>query len=146
MSITANWSYPTAIRFGAGRISEIADACVAAGITKPLLVTDRGLAEMDITTRTLDLLEAAGLGRAMFSDVDPNPNEKNAAAGIAAFKDGGHDGVVAFGGGSGLDLGKLVAFLAGQTRPLWDFEDIGDWWRRKEDHLSPQISTQRCDL
>ncbi len=132
MSITANWSYPTAIRFGAGRISEIADACAAAGIKKPLLVTDRGLANMDITTRTLDLLEAGGLGRAMFSDVDPNPNEKNAADGVKAYNDGGHDGVVAFGGGSGLDLGKLVAFLAGQTRPLWDFEDIGDWWTRAD--------------
>ena len=132
MTITANWSYPTAIRFGAGRISEIADACAAAGIKKPLLVTDRGLAGMDITTRTLDLLEAAGLGRAMFADVDPNPNEKNAAAGVKAYQDGGHDGVVAFGGGSGLDLGKLVAFLAGQTRPLWDFEDIGDWWTRAD--------------
>lgn len=132
MSITANWSYPTAIRFGAGRISEIADSCAAAGIKKPLLVTDRGLANMDITSKTLDLLEAAGLGRAMFSDVDPNPNEKNAAAGVKAYRDGGHDGVVAFGGGSGLDLGKLVAFLAGQTRPLWDFEDIGDWWTRAD--------------
>ena len=132
MSIKANWSYPTAIRFGAGRISEIADACKVAGIKKPLLVTDRGLANMAITTKTLDLLEAAGLGRAMFSEVDPNPNEKNAAAGVKAYRDGGHDGVVAFGGGSGLDLGKLVAFLAGQTRPLWDFEDIGDWWTRAD--------------
>ena len=132
MSLTANWSYPTAIRFGAGRISEIADACATAGISKPLLITDRGLADMEITTKTLDLLEAAGLGRAMFADVDPNPNEKNAEAGVRAFKDGGHDGVVAFGGGSGLDLGKLVAFLAGQTRPLWDFEDIGDWWTRAD--------------
>lgn len=132
MSIKANWSYPTAIRFGAGRISEIADACKVAGIKKPLLVTDRGLANMAITTKTLDLLEAAGLGRAMFSEVDPNPNEKNAAAGVKAYRNGGHDGVVAFGGGSGLDLGKLVAFLAGQTRPLWDFEDIGDWWTRAD--------------
>ena len=99
MSIVANWSYPTAIRFGAGRISEIADACAAAGIKKPLLITDRGLATMEITTHTLDLLEAAGLGRALFADVDQNPNEKNAAAGVAAFKEGGHDGVVAFGGG-----------------------------------------------
>jgi len=132
MSITANWSYPTAIRFGAGRISEIAEACAAAGIKKPLLVTDRGLAKMEITTKTLDLLEASGLGRAIFAEVDPNPNEKNALAGVKAFRDGGHDGVVAFGGGSGLDLGKLVAFLAGQTRPLWDFEDIGDWWKRAD--------------
>lgn len=141
MSITANWSYPTSIRFGAGRISEIADACAAAGIKKPLLITDRGLASMDITTKTLDLLEAAGLGRAMFADVDPNPNEKNAAAGVKAFNDGGHDGVVAFGGGSGLDLGKLVAFLAGQTRPLWDFEDIGDWWTRADaDAIAPIVA------
>ncbi|MEO9684157.1 MAG: iron-containing alcohol dehydrogenase [Tateyamaria sp.] len=132
MTITANWSYPTSIRFGAGRISEIADACAVAGIKKPLLITDRGLASMDITTKTLDLLEAAGLGSAMFSDVDPNPNEKNAAAGVKAYRNGGHDGVVAFGGGSGLDLGKLVAFMAGQTRPLWDFEDIGDWWTRAD--------------
>ena len=132
MSIIANWSYPTAIRFGAGRIVEIAEACAVAGIKKPLLVTDRGLAGMEITRRTLDLLEAAGLGRAMFADVDPNPNEKNATAGVKAYNDGGHDGVVAFGGGSALDLGKLVAFLAGQTRPLWDFEDIGDWWTRAD--------------
>ncbi|SFJ82514.1 iron-containing alcohol dehydrogenase [Jannaschia pohangensis] len=141
MTLTANWSYPTSIRFGAGRISEIADACRVAGIAKPLLVTDRGLAGMEITTRTLDLLEAAGLGRAIFADVDPNPNEKNAAAGVAAYKGGGHDGVVAFGGGSGLDLGKLVAFLAGQTRPLWDFEDIGDWWTRADaDAIAPIVA------
>lgn len=132
MTLTANWSYPTAIRFGAGRIAEIADACAAAGITKPLLVTDRGLADMAITQATLDLLEKAGLGRAIFSDVDPNPNETNAEAGVQAYRDGGHDGVVAFGGGSGLDLGKVIAFLAGQARPIWDFEDIGDWWSRAD--------------
>ena len=132
MNITANWSYPTAIRFGAGRISEIPEACKIAGIKKPLLITDRGLASMDITLKTLDLLEVAGLGRSMFSDVDPNPNEKNAAAGIEAYNSGGHDGVIAFGGGSGLDLGKLVAFMAGQTRSLWDFEDLGDWWKRAD--------------
>ncbi|MEP5760675.1 MAG: iron-containing alcohol dehydrogenase [Litoreibacter sp.] len=141
MSLTANWSYPTAIRFGAGRIEEIADACNTAGITKPLLVTDRGLADMEITTKTLDLLEAAGLGRAIFADVDPNPNEKNAAAGVKAFQNGGHDGVIAFGGGSGLDLGKLVAFMAGQTRPLWDFEDIGDYWARADaDAIAPIVA------
>ena len=141
MSINANWSYPTSIRFGAGRISEIAEACAAAGIKNPLLVTDRGLASMDITIKTLDLLEAGGLGRAIFSDVDQNPNEKNAAAGVEAYKYGGHDGVVAFGGGSGLDLGKLVAFMAGQTRPLWDFEDVGDWWTRADaDAIAPIVA------
>jgi alcohol dehydrogenase class IV len=141
MTLNANWSYPTAIRFGAGRISEIADACFVAGIKKPLLVTDRGLAGMEITQKTLNLLDDAGLGRAIFADVDPNPNEKNAAAGVAAYKAGNHDGVVAFGGGSGLDLGKVVAFLAGQSRPIWDFEDIDDWWKRaNSDVIAPIVA------
>ncbi len=130
MTITANWSYPTAIKFGAGRIKELADHCKAAGMKKPLLITDRGLAPMAITQNALDTLEAGGLGRAIFAEVDPNPNDVNLEAGIKAFKDGGHDGVVAFGGGSGLDLGKCVAFMVGQTRPVWDFEDVGDWWTR----------------
>jgi alcohol dehydrogenase class IV len=132
MTLRANWSYPTAIRFGAGRISELAEACAAAGIRKPLLVTDKGLAGLPITAATLDLMQAAGLGRAMFADVDPNPTEINLNAGVAAYKAGGHDGVIAFGGGSGLDLGKAVAFMAGQTRPVWDYEDIGDWWTRAD--------------
>ena len=137
----ANWSYPTAIRFGAGRISEIGEACVAAGIRQPLLVTDRGLANLPITQDTLDLLEQAGLGRAIFAEVDPNPTELNAEAGIRAYRDGGHDGVVAFGGGSGLDLGKLVAFMAGQSRPIWDFEDIDDWWTRADaDGIAPIVA------
>jgi len=141
MKLIGNWSYPTTIRFGAGRISEIADACEAAGIKKPLLVTDKGLAGLPITQNTLDLLDGAGLGRAVFSDVDPNPHEKNAQAGIKMFREGGHDGVIAFGGGSGLDLGKLVAFMAGQTRPLWDFEDVGDWWTRADaDAIAPIVA------
>lgn len=141
MQLTGNWSYPTAIRFGAGRIDEIADACSTAGMQNPLLVTDRRLANPPITTNTLALLQQAGLGHALFADVDPNPNETNLAAGIRAFNDGGHDGVIAFGGGSGLDLGKIVAFMCGQTRPVWDFEDIGDWWKRAEaDKIAPIIA------
>ena len=132
MSLIANWSYPTSIRFGAGRIVEIADACKTIGITKPLLVTDRGLAKLDITFKTLDLLYKAGLGRSIFSEVDSNPTEINAFAGIKMFIEGKHDGVIAFGGGSGIDLGKLVAFMIGQKRPIWDFEDIGNWWTRAE--------------
>ena len=132
MSLTANWSYPTSVRFGAGRIAEIAEACIAAGISKPLLVTDRGLADMEITTKTLNLIEQAGLGRAMFSDVDPNPNDRNVEEGLKIYREGGFDGVIAFGGGSGLDLAKTLAFMAGQSRPLWDFEDIGDWWTRAD--------------
>ena len=132
MNLVGNWSYPTSIKFGAGRISELASACAQAGISRPLLVTDRGLAALPITASTLELMASAGLGRAIFSDVDPNPNEHNLAAGVAAYKDGDHDGVIAFGGGSGLDLGKMVAFMAGQSRPVWDFEDIGDWWTRAD--------------
>jgi len=130
MNLNANWSYPTAIKFGAGRIKELAEHCQAIGIKKPLLVTDRGLAGMAITQNALDILESAGLGRALFAEVDPNPNDNNLAAGLAVYKAGGHDGIVAFGGGSGLDLGKTIAFMSGQTRPVWDFEDIGDWWTR----------------
>ncbi len=140
MELKANWSYPTAIRFGAGRVAELPEACAQAGISRPLLVTDRVLATLPITARALDILDAAGLGRAMFSDVDPNPNDGNLAAGIEAFRAGGHDGVIAFGGGSGLDLGKMVAFMAGQTRPVWDFEDIGDWWTRADaSAIAPNI-------
>jgi alcohol dehydrogenase class IV len=141
MSITGNWSYPTVMKFGAGRIAELPAACAQAGIKRPLLVTDQGLASLPITGATLAILDAAGLGRAMFSDVDPNPNEANLLAGIAAYQTGGHDGVVAFGGGSGLDLGKMVAFMAGQTRPVWDFEDVDDWWTRADaDVIAPIIA------
>ncbi|MFN0265217.1 iron-containing alcohol dehydrogenase [Tepidamorphus sp. 3E244] len=132
MNLTGNWNYPAPIRFGAGRISEIGEACKAAGITRPMLITDRGLKTMDITKKTLALMEEAGLGSAIFADVDPNPSGQNVEEGLKAYRAGGHDGVVAFGGGSGLDLAKVVAFMAGQTRPLWDFEDIGDWWTRAD--------------
>ena len=141
MTLNANWSYPTAIRFGAGRISEIVDACNIAGIRKPLLVTDRGLAGKHITSITLDWLELAGFGRPIFAKVDPNPNEHNVKEGLRAYYEGGYDGVIAFGGGSGLDLGKTIAFMAGQTRSLWDFEDIGDWWTRANpDAIAPIVA------
>ena len=130
MALSANWSYPTAIKFGAGRIAELPAACAAAGMKRPLLITDRGLAALPVTKTALDIMEGAGLGRAIFAEVDPNPHEGNLAAGIAAFHAGAHDGVIAFGGGSGLDLGKLVALMADQTVSVWDLEDIGDWWTR----------------
>jgi len=141
MSLTANWSYPTSVIFGAGRIAELPQACSTAGITRPLLVTDRMLASMDITQRAQDILAAAGLGRGVFSEVDPNPSDENVAAGLAAYREGGYDGVIAFGGGSSLDLGKVLAFMAGQSRELWDFEDIGDYWQRANaDGIAPIIT------
>ena len=134
MSLRANWSYPTAIKFGAGRIAELAEQCKAVGMTRPLLVTDKALATLPITAQALDILEAAGLGRAVFSDVDPNPNEHNMEAGIAVYKAGGHDGVVCFGGGSALDLGKMIALMAHQRADLsvWDLEDVDDWYTRAD--------------
>ena len=132
MSLIANWSFPTSIRFGAGRIAELADACNAAGMTRPLLVTDAGLRDLPITRDALERLRKAGMEVGLFAEVQSNPTDLNLDAGIDAFKAGDHDGVVAFGGGSGLDLGKLVAFQSGQTRPVWDFEDIGDWWTRAD--------------
>ena len=138
-----NWSYPTAIKFGVGRIAELADHAKSLGMKKPLLVTDKALASLPITAQALDVLAAAGLGRAVFSEVDPNPNDKNMAEGIAVYKAGNHDGVVLFGGGSALDLGKMIALMAHQRADLsvWDLEDIDDWYTRADaDKIAPMVA------
>ena len=138
-----NWSYPTAIKFGVGRIAELAEHAKSTGMKKPLLVTDKALATLPITAQALDVLEAAGLGRAVFSQVDPNPNDKNMAEGIAVYKAGGHDGVILFGGGSALDLGKMIALMAHQRADLsvWDLEDIDDWFTRADsDKIAPMVA------
>jgi len=141
MNLKANWSYPNAIRFGAGRISELEDACTSLNIKKPLLVTDRNLAQLPLVADILSLMDEAGLGQGLFFDVDPNPTDINLEKGVTAYKTGNHDGVIALGGGSGIDLGKAVAFMVGQSRPVWDFEDIGDWWSRANpDTIAPIIA------
>ena len=132
MTFVSTWSYPTNIHFGAGRISELPDACVSMGIDRPLLVTDSGLAIMPMLRDAAGACERVGLAIDVFSDIKSNPVEKNVTDGVAALKAGGHDGVIAFGGGSALDVGKVIAFMSGQTRPLWDFEDIGDRWARAD--------------
>ena len=132
MSVKANWNYPTSIRFGAGQIAELPDALKAAGIARPLLVTDPGIRNLPMLATVLANLESAGRAAAVFSQVQANPVDHNVEAGTAAYRAGGHDGVIAFGGGSALDVGKVVAFMVGQTRPMWDFEDIGDWWTRAD--------------
>jgi len=131
-SLAAKWNYPTTVRFGAGRISELPEALKDTGIERPLFVTDPGLARLPVVASTLKLLDEARVPYGVFSEVKPNPVESNLAAGIELFRAGKHDGVIAFGGGSALDLGKLIAFQSGQTRPVWDFEDIGDWWTRAD--------------
>ena len=139
--LVSKWNYPTTVRFGAGRIKELPDALAATGIKRPLFVTDPGLAKLPVVANALAILSDAKVPYAVFSDVKPNPVESNLTAGIEAFKKGNHDGVIAFGGGSGLDLGKLIAFQAGQTRPVWDFEDIGDWWTRADsDAIAPIVA------
>lgn len=130
MELRGNWNYPTAIRFGAGRITELAGLCAELNITKPLLVTDRGLAEMPMTRNILSMLEDAGLGCRLFNDLRPNPVGRDVDAGVAAYRAGGHDGVISLGGGSALDVGKAIALMVGQDRPLWDFEDVGDNYLR----------------
>ena len=140
-TLTAKWNFPTTVLFGPGRIKELPAVLKAAGIENPLFVTDPGLAKLPVAASTLAVLDAANVRYAVFSDVKPNPVESNLHAGVKAFNDGKHDGVIAFGGGSALDLGKLIAFQSGQTRPVWDFEDIGDWWTRADgDAIAPIIA------
>ena len=125
-TLRGNWNYPTTIWAGPGRISELGKACSQVGMQRPLIVTDEGLIHAPMIKNALEALT----GAALFSAVRGNPAASHVEAGLRAYRAGGHDGVVAFGGGSALDAGKVVAFMSGQTRPLWDFEDVGDWWTR----------------
>ena len=141
MTLTANWSYPTTVKFGPGRIRELGEACLSLGVKNPLLVTDKVLAQLDITQKALAILKSSGFESSVFFDVDPNPNEVNLEAALVVYNDGNHDAVIAFGGGSAIDLGKMVAFMSGQSRQIWDFEDIGDWWTRaNSEAISPIIA------
>ena len=139
--LRGNWGFPTTIRFGVGRIAELPDACREAGISRPLVVTDKGLAGLAMIRDTVAMLADAGLGAALYSDVQGNPVAANVDAGLIAYREGGHDGVVAFGGGSAMDVGKCIALMVGQTRPIWDFEDREDWWTRADpDGIAPVIA------
>jgi len=140
-SLTGNWNYPTSVRFGPGRLAELPAVCAEIGLNRPLLVTDPGLAVLPLVQDVVDACDKQSLDIAVFSDVQPNPRDANVMAGVAAFRDGKHDGVIAFGGGSALDAGKAVAFMTGQSRPIGDFEDIGDNWLRAEtDGIAPIIA------
>ncbi|MCY1271105.1 NAD-dependent methanol dehydrogenase [compost metagenome] len=121
-----NWNYPTSVRVGVGRIAELSAACRELGMQAPLLVTDPGLATLPMIEAALRQCRDSGLNAGLFQQIKGNPTGPNVMDGVAAFKAGGHDGVIAFGGGSALDAGKAIALMVGQDRPLWDFEDIGD--------------------
>jgi alcohol dehydrogenase class IV len=131
-ALRGNWNYPTSMRFGVGRISELPDACKQLGFKKPLLVTDPGLAKLPMVLEAIARNKAAGLPTGLFSDIKGNPVAKNVEDGLKAFREGGYDGIIAFGGGSALDAAKTIAFMAGQKRPMWDFEDVGDNWTRAD--------------
>jgi alcohol dehydrogenase len=136
-----NFNYPTAIKFGAGRVGELAEHCRANGIARPLFVTDPGLAAMPMVRAIVEEVKRAGLGIGVFSDVRPNPVEANVVEGVRAYQAGNHDGVVAFGGGSGLDVGKMVALMHGQQLSVFELEDVDDWWTRAdESRISPIIA------
>jgi alcohol dehydrogenase class IV len=139
--LTANWNYPTTVRFGVGRIAQLPDACRDLGMKRPLLVTDRGLAGLPMVADALTRMREAGLPAGLFSEVRGNPVGGDVDAGVAALREGGHDGVIAFGGGSALDVGKAVALMWKQRRPLWDFEDRADWWTRVDpDGMAPVVA------
>ena len=140
-TLKGNWNYPTRILFGAGRIKELPENCKNFGMKRPLLITDAGLKDHAIVKSTIDLLKAAGLEAAVFANIKPNPTGKNIDDGVKAYKDGKHDGVIAFGGGSGLDAAKAIALMVGQNRPLWDFVDEGDNYLRViEAGMAPVIA------
>jgi len=136
-----NWNYPTTMWVGENRINDIAIACESLGITRPLLVTDKGLAKTDIVKSTLLILKEKNIITKLYSNVVGNPTGKNVNEGVESFKKDNCDGVIAFGGGSGLDVGKAIAFMSGQTLPIWDFEDVGDnWTKANDDEIAPIIA------
>jgi alcohol dehydrogenase class IV len=126
--LTTNWNYPTNIWFGISRINDLAKACQQLGIKNPLFVTDDGLVKLDIVERSLEVLKANNINYTVYSDVQGNPTGKNVENGVIHYNKYKHDGVIAFGGGSAIDAAKTIAFMSGQTKSVFDFEDVGDNW------------------
>ena len=136
-----NWNYPTTMWVGENRINDIAEACKTLNIKKPLLVTDKGLSNSEIVKNTILVLKDDNVQVELFSDVVGNPTGTNVNDGVKSYKDNQCDGVIAFGGGSGLDVGKAIAFMSGQNLPIWDFEDVGDnWTKANSDQIAPIIA------
>ncbi len=134
--MSMNWNYPTNIWFGEKRINEIQKACESLNIRNPLIVTDPGILKTNIVEKINNSLNS---NANIYSDVQSNPTGKNVEQGVSYFNSNSHDGVIAVGGGSGMDVGKGIAFMAGQERPLWDFEDIGDYWTRANNEVIKPI-------
>ena len=136
-----NWNYPTKMWVGENRIKDLGLACKTLNIKKPLLVTDSGLVDSEIVKKTLKNLDNENLYTEIYSNLEGNPTGTNVHEGVIFYKKKNCDGVIAFGGGSGLDVGKAIAFMSGQTLPIWDFEDVGDNWRKaNSDSIAPIIA------
>ena len=137
----SNWNYPTTVWFGEGRVKDLYVACKNLKIKKPLLVTDKDLAKSDLVKKITNDQNLKSLSINVFSNIKGNPVGSNVDEGVEVFKKGNHDGVIAFGGGSGLDVGKAVAFMSAQTRSIWDFEDVGDnWTKANSEKIAPIIA------
>jgi alcohol dehydrogenase len=134
-----NWNYPTNIWAGENRINDLAFACKLLKISKPLLVTDNGLVDSKILNNVIEILKKNKLFVELFSNIVGNPNGTNVTDGVEEFRKKNCDSVIAFGGGSGLDVGKAIAFMSGQTLPIWEFEDIGDNWSKANSNSIPPI-------
>jgi len=128
-----NWNYPTTIWVGENRIKDLSQACTNLNISNPLFVTDKDLIHLDMTKNTILDVKKKFSALSIFSNFSGNPTGENVEEGVSEFKKNKCDGVIAFGGGSGLDVGKAIAFMSGQSRPIWDFEDIGDYWKRADE-------------
>ena len=137
----SNWNYPTNVWVGEGRSLDLIEACNVSKVRKPLFVTDKDLVSLPMTLEIIANLKNSFSNLDTFSDFTGNPTGKNITEGVKIYNNNSCDGVIAFGGGSALDVGKAIAFMCGQTRPIWDFEDIGDYWKRaKESKISPIIA------
>src|SRR5699024_3726628 len=140
-ALTTNWGFPTDMRVGPGRLAELPEICRDLGFERPLLVTDQGLREQPMMDGLLAGLESAGFSSVgIFSDIQGDPDWATVETGINAFRNGPHDGIIAFGGGSSLDTAKAIALMVGQTRPIWDFEDAGNWKRAAADAIVSVIA------
>ena len=137
----SNWNYPTNVWVGEGRSLDLIEACKVSKVRKALFVTDRDLVSLPMTLEIIENLKNSFGKIDVFSDFTGNPTGKNITEGVKIYNNNSCDGVIAFGGGSALDVGKAIAFMCGQTRPIWDFEDIGDYWKRAEESkISPIIA------
>lgn len=140
-SVTANWGFPTSMRVGPGRLAEVPELCRELGFRRPLLVTDPGVRDLPMVGDTLEALRAVGIETGVFAEVQGDPSGANVDAGVQAWHAGGHDSVIALGGGSALDAAKAVALMVAQERPIWDFEDVGDNWKRADaGRIAPVIA------